>query len=65
MTDESIRPLMVATLRQRGYVLTSVTDNGVAGVDDKDVPIDLTWTEVADKVLTLLRTGYTNASDSE
>jgi hypothetical protein len=44
-TIEEMHVLLVQNLRYKGYVLTKVDINGIAGVDPNDIPINLTWSE--------------------
>jgi hypothetical protein len=37
--------LLVQNLRYKGFVITKVDIDGIAGVDPKDIPIDLTWSQ--------------------
>jgi hypothetical protein len=46
--------MLVATLRDRQYVITNIDDAGLSGADPHNNTIALTWREVEELTLTLL-----------
>ena len=54
MTDDALHRAVVATLRDRGYVITNIDGSGVTGVDPNDKLISLTWREVEELTVSLL-----------
>jgi hypothetical protein len=53
-SDEDLHRLVVSGLRCRQYVITHTDHNGITGVDNSDSPINLTWHEAANLLVSLL-----------